>query len=280
MERRQLETFLAIVDSGSFSLATKQLYMTQSAVSQSIRKLEDDLGEKLLVRDRRGTRTTPAGSLFLPIARDILRRMNEGRQAIEDLRGLRRGELAIGAVDIASIYLLPDIFRKYRQNYPDISLSVRVAGSRALGQALSKGELDLAFLFADHLPEGFDGRSFDVDRMIPVAPPGGTTRGKDLGWITYPRGSFTRELLERSFLEAGMDFSVRMEIDRPEVILQLVAAGLGKAVLPIRLVDTLKGLVKVRRLRLNGLSISRTLWLLHREPDRLSPAASSFIEEL
>lgn len=77
-----------------------------------------------------------------------------------------------------------------------------------------------------------------------------------------------------------MEFPVRMEIDRPEVILQLVSAGLGKAVLPIRLVDTLKGLVKVRRLRLSGLNISRSLWLLHRAPERLSPAARSFIDEL
>lgn len=280
MERRQLEAFLAVVDSGSFTRAAEQLYMTQSAVSQALRKLEDSLGEDLLLRDRRGARTTPAGALFLPIARDILRRMNEGRQAIEDLRGLRRGELSIGAVDIASIYLLPDIFRRYRRSYPDIDLSVRVAGSRSLLQALGRGELDLAFLFSESLPEGFDGRLIDKDRMIPVAPVGGAGAGEDLGWITYPRGSITRELLEQSYAVAGLPFPVRMEIDRPEVILQLVAAGLGKAVLPKRLVDSLSGLVKVRRLRLPRIAFTRNLWLLHHGPVRLSPAARSFVEKL
>jgi len=277
MERHQLEAFLGIADAGSFRLAADRLYVTQSAVSQAVNRLEMDLGEKLLVRDRRGARPTPAGNLFLPIARDILRRMDDGRQAIEDLRGLRRGQLAIGAVDIASIYLLPDIFRRFGRDYPDIKLSVRVGGSRTLMQALHRGELDLAFVFSVDRPEGLDGRIFDRDRMIPVGP---TLRGEDRGWITYPRGSITRELLERSFAEAGLAFPVQMEIDRPEVILQLVAAGLGRAVLPKRLVDSLRDLVKVRRLRMKGLSVTRSIWLFHRHADRLNPAARGFIAEL
>jgi len=280
MERRQIEAFLNVADGGSFRFAAERMFITQSAVSQTIRKLEDSLGERLLVRDRRGARPSSAGLLFMPIARDILRRMEEGRQAIEDLRGLRRGVLAIGAVDIASIYLLPEIFRRYQRSYPQIRLSVRVAGSRALQQALARGELDLAFLFSESMPQGLEGRPFDEDPMIPVAPFSPRKRDDDTGWITYPRGSVTRELLERSFAESGLPFHVLMEIDRPEVILQLVAAGLGRAVLPKRLVDSLGGLVKVRRLRIAGLSVTRTIWLLHREAGRLSPAARGFIEEL
>jgi DNA-binding transcriptional LysR family regulator len=277
MERYQLESLLAVTDCGSFKRAAEKLYITQPAVSQAIRKLENGLGEKLLLRDRRGVRLTPAGGLFLPIARDIIRRMNDGRQAIEDLRGLRRGDLAIGAVDIASIYWLPEIFRRYQESFPDISLSVRGAGSRELMQALSRGELDLAFVFSSERPDGFDGLFFQEDRMIPVAP---VTEKEERGWITYPRGSITRELLEASFAEAGRHFPVVMEIDRPEVILQLVAAGLGRAVLPKLLVDSLRDLVKVRRLRIKGLSLSRSIWLLHRGPENLSPAARSFIDDL
>ena len=281
MERRQLEAFIAITDCGSFGRAAERLFVTQSAVSQSLRKLEDGLGESLLVRDRRGVRLTPAGSLFLPIARDILRRMDEGRQAIEDLHGLRTGKLTIGAVDVASLYLLPKVFRRFRERYPGIRLAVRVAGSRPLLAALARRELDLAFTLGERAPDGFEARRFGEDPMVPVGPAAGSPSASgQTGWITYPRGTVTRELLEKAFAKAGLPFPVLMEIDRPEVILQLVSAGLGQAVLPRRLVEFWGPAQQLRRLRLKGLKASRPIWLAHRKPEQLSPAARSFLAEL
>jgi len=234
-----------------------------------------------VLRDRQGARPTPAGNLFAPIARDILRRMEEGKQAIEDLQGLHRGELAIGAVDAASLYLLPEVLRRFRRDYPRIRLSVRVAGSRSLLAGLQRRELDLVFVLGVEGPRDFDARLVGEDPMLAVSPADESpVRHAERSWISYPRGSVTRELLDAAFARAGLPFNVSMEIDRPEVILQLVSAGLGSAALPSRLVDSWARRGSVKRLRIPGLRIARPIWLVHREAGRLSPAARGFVAQL
>jgi DNA-binding transcriptional LysR family regulator len=293
LERRQLECFVGIVDSGGFREAAGRLFLTQSAVSQALKALESELGESLVNRPPggRGGRLslTAAGELFLPIARDILRRFDEGRQAVEQLRGLLSGRLALGAVDVAAMYHLPDPLRAFKRTHPGLEISVRVAGSRALVSGLQGGELDLVFVLGTAIPAGLAGRSFREDPMDVVAPTellrtlGRDPRPEtvaDLGWITYPRGSVTRAILEAAFREAGLPFPVRMEIDRPEAIFQLVRAGLGLAVLPQRLLDAQRWGRDLRRIALAGLAPIRPIQILHRPEASLSPAARIFLAEL
>ncbi|MCB9514253.1 MAG: LysR family transcriptional regulator [Candidatus Latescibacteria bacterium] len=293
MERRQLESFVTVVEAGSFHGAAARLYVTQSAVSQSVKALEQELGEPLLLRPAGGRsgslRLSAAGQLFLPIARDILRRFAEGRQAVVELRGLLSGRLALGAVDVAAVYHLPDPLRAFNRAHPGLAISVRVDGSRALAAALREGALDLAFVLAASTPPGLAGRHFRDDPLAVVAPPdllaglGPDPPAADvaaLGWITYPRRSVSRGLIEAAFEAAGLPFPVLMEIDRPEAILQLVRAGLGLAVLPERLLADAPGAGELARPRLAGLEASRPIRILHRPEEELAPAARAFLTTL
>ncbi len=293
MERRQLECLRAVVETGSFHRAAERLYLTQSAVSQAVKALETDLGETLIDRGagRRGGQVmlTTVGALFLPVARDILRRFEEGRQAVAQLRGLLAGRLSIGAVDAAAIYHLPDPLQRFQREHPALEISVRVDGSRPLQEALRQGELDLAFVLIDQPPAGLDGRFFREDPMRVVAPAdllaeaGSDPDPREIaerGWISYPRRSVTRGIIEEAFARAGLPFPVRMEIDRPEAILQLVRAGLGLAVLPELLLDARGRVPGVERLSLPGLEAVRPIRILHRPTSSLSPAARAFLAEL
>lgn len=293
MERRQLECFLAVVEAGSFHGAAARLFVTQSAVSQALKALEAELGEPLLVRPALGRgaqlRLSAAGQLLLPIARDILRRFAEGRQAIIELRGLLSGRLAIGAVDVAAVYHLPDPLRAFKRAHPALAISVRVDGSRALTAALREGSLDLAFVLASETPPGLEGRHFREDPLAVVAPaellaslgPQPTpTAIAELGWISYPRRSVSRALIEAAFAAAGLPYPVLMEIDRPEAILQLVRAGLGLAVLPEQLLAESAAAAELARPPLPGLSASRPIRVLHRPELELAPAARAFLAAL
>ncbi len=292
MERRQLESFVAVVEIGSFHGAADRLFLTQSAVSQSLKALEAELGEPLLLRSgggRGGTGLSAAGELFLPIARDILRRFAAGKQAVQELRGLLRGRLSIGAVDVAALYHLPDPLRSFNDSHPDLAISVRVAGSQSLVDDLRAGELDLAFVLAESAPQSLVGRPYREDALAVVAPtellarlgpePSPETVAEQ-GWITYPRGTVSRGLIEAAFTKAGLPFPVLMEIDRPEAILQLVRAGLGLAVLPERLLDESGKHETLHRVALAGLSAKRPIHVLHREETQLSPAARVFLSRL
>lgn len=292
MERRQLESLVAVVEAGSFHGAADRLFVTQSAVSQSLKSLETELGEPLLLRaSGRGgpPRLSPAGERFLPIARDILRRFEEGRQAVAALRDLLTGRLALGAVDVAALYHLPDPLRAFNREHPQLEISVRVAGSQALVEALRAGELDLAFVLARETPQGLAGGAFREDALAAIAPTELLDRlGPDpspaelasQGWITYPRGSVSRGLIETAFRAARLPFPVLMEIDRPEAILQLVRAGLGLAVLPERLLAERSESGDIRRVELPGLAASRPIRALHRPGAQLAPAARAFLATL
>jgi DNA-binding transcriptional LysR family regulator len=293
MERRQLECFLAVVEAGSFHAAAGRLYITQSAVSQALRALETEIGEPLLLRPAGGRgaqlRLSAAGQVLLPIARDILRRFAEGRQAVAGLKGLLSGRLAIGAVDVAAIYHLPDPLRAFKRAHPGLGISVRVDGSRALTAALREGALDLAFVLAAETPAGLAGRHYRDDPLAVVAPPEllaslgpapAPAAVAALGWISYPRRSVTRGLIEAAFAAARLPFPVLMEIDRPEAILQLVRAGLGLAVLPERLLADAAGASELVRLSLPGFAATRPIRILHRADAELAPAARAFIAGL
>jgi DNA-binding transcriptional LysR family regulator len=293
MERRQLECLVAVAEAGSFRRAGERLFVTQSAVSQALQTLEEELGERLLDRPAGGRgggiHPTAAGELLLPVARDILRRFEDGKQVLAQLRGLLIGRLSIGAVDVAATYHLPEPLRRFKRRHPGLELSVQVAGSVALTEALRNAELDLAFVLGESIPAGLEGRHYRDDPMQVLASADliaelgsepDPERIAERGWITYPRGSVTRAILERAFREAGLPFPVSMAIDRPEVILQLVRAGLGLAVLPERLLEVWTVGEEVGRLTLPGLHPVRSIQILHRPGEGLSPAGRAFLAEL
>lgn len=138
--------FKAVAEAGSFSVAAKGLYITQSAVSQSILQLEKYLGQKLFTRSRAGTALTPAGKTLLEHISSALGLITAGEERLEKMRHLQAGELAIGAGDtISEHYLLP-LLERFHAQCPDIKLSVI---NRTSGEALAllkSGKIDLAFV--------------------------------------------------------------------------------------------------------------------------------------
>src|SRR5690606_17870911 len=140
MELRQLRYLLAIAETGNFTRAAETVFVSQSALSQQIQSMEQEIGTVLLDRSRTGVRLTAAGEILCHHARQMLRELDEAKVAIEELEGLRRGELRIGVVQTVNAYLMPVIATAFNQRYPDIRLSIEELAADDIEAGLEQGD--------------------------------------------------------------------------------------------------------------------------------------------
>jgi len=166
MEFRQLQHFVAIVETGSISAAARHLYLAQPAISASIKKLESELKMPLLHRRERGVSLTEAGQQFLLHARQILKQAKDAKLAMHAIEGLDQGEVEIGVPPMLGSYFLPPLLMGFKHQYPALILNVIDAGTRSIRQKLLDGELELGVV-ADHdLPPEFDTEKLMQEEMV------------------------------------------------------------------------------------------------------------------
>src|SRR5215475_13563612 len=146
MQIQQLRYFLAVAEVRHFTLAARELRVAQATLSKQVSALERDLGAALFSRARGNITLTPAGEALLPLARRILADVETARREVQDLTGLRRGRVRLGATPSLFAGLLADALALFRGRYPGIELHVEEGGSRDLVHDLARGHLDLALI--------------------------------------------------------------------------------------------------------------------------------------
>lgn len=157
----QLQTFIAIVDSGSFTKAADRVFKTQSAVSMQMRRLEERIGKQLFIKDGRGNRLTVEGEKLLNYARRIIRLNNEAIAAFDDNR--LEGTLRIGTPDDYADRYMPEIIGRFAKTHPNVELYIVCEPSVDLAERIQRGELDIALV--THNPRE---RMSDVVRTEPL----------------------------------------------------------------------------------------------------------------
>jgi DNA-binding transcriptional LysR family regulator len=217
----------------SVSAAARALHVSQPALSQALGEMERRLGLPLFEREGRKRHLTRAGSELLRFAQDTLARAEELERRLEQERLGQRGNLRVGMIDAASLYILPRVVRDYRRERPEVELSLSVAPSEVLLRALSRFELDLVFAIGPLQDARLQALPIRREALLVYAPP--ESRGRDLRtaeWILYPPQSRTRALIDAAMAARGLSPRVRLESGSPEVLRQLVSLGLGWSVLP------------------------------------------------
>ncbi len=288
MEIRQLRYFISAIRHGSLRAAAREHFVTQPAVSIQLKKLEEELGEKLYVRRGRRIEPTQAGSCVLADAEEIVGRIDALTHNVGAVKAMRRGVLKMGSIDAASIYVLPDVFRAFRSRYPGIDVQVIVSDSQSLIAALGAGTIELAVVTLPLPGESYDVVPIYEDRMVLVAHPRHELarsrprrhvleRVAEMGLITYPARSTTRRLIEKVFLDNGLTLRVTMEMSSPEAIKRLAEAGLGPSILPSQVVanEVKAGTLDV--IPTGKIRFSRTLGAVFRDRGKLSPPATAFL---
>jgi DNA-binding transcriptional LysR family regulator len=285
MELRQLAYFLAVAEERNFTRAAQRIPIAQPAISQQVRRLEAELGERLFVRDRRGIRLTAAGEALLPHARAMLADAEHAREAVAALRGLLTGRLAFGFVLPLPDQRLPGLVGAFHRQYPGIELKLIEDETDALLAALATGQLDAALVGLgryDRPPPDVESLLVAREPVVVAVDPRHPLAGagsiplhalRDEPMIAFTSASKQRSTLEAACHAAGFAPRVVAETSDLGVVIDLVQHRIGVAVLPRSALD---GADTVARLRLTRPKLDRRILLVWR-PGGGPPAARAFL---
>lgn len=295
MDLDRLRTFVLAAEELNFSRTARMRHLSQPAVSQQIREIEDFLGVALFERRGRGLALTPAGERLKPLAVALLKDAESLREVIAEFRGVAQGVLRIGAGTSLGVYLLPYVLGAFSRAHPTIRASLRIAESEALVRSLREGELDLALVEEDlHLGRLFGWEKVPLidDELVLIAAADHPWAARkaialpelaDQVFIMRPPDSPTRLLIQDRLVEAGFDpirLSVRFELGHTEGIKRSVMAGLGLGfVSRYAIADELKARTLVE-IPIRDFAIRRKLWLIRPAEKNLPSHLQRFVEVL
>ena len=287
MTFRQVEIFVSVARARNFTRAAETLHVSQSTLSQHVLDLERELGVRLFDRLGRAVTLTEAGRLFEEHATRIATAVASARRTIDELKGLERGSLVIGASTTPGIYVLPGIVATFRRRYPGIEISLRIGNSRVIEERIRADEVDLGVVGGHGL--GANERCVAaglVDELLLIVPPRHPwARRREIApreldqapLLMREQGSATRVVTERTLRQAGVKFATAMELDHIEAVKQAVMVGLGVAFVSMHAV---RGEIATRRLcglRLKGLRVRRHFHVIHNEARTLTASGRAFM---
>ncbi len=283
MDERRLRYFLAVVDEGSVTRAAQRLRMAQPSLSQALRAFESELGVQLFHRVGRGLRLASAGQALVGPARQILRAIDEARNAVSGVVELRAGTVEIAALPTLAVDPMARLIGRFRALRPGVEVRVLEPESvDRVGALVREGACELG---AAHLPlpgEQLVTHSLGEQELQFVLPPKTPAdqrpiRARELAQtplVVSPPGTSTRILLEQTLAAIGVTPQIAVQTAAREAIIPLVLAGAGAALLPSALATEARRRGAV--VRSARPPITRKVGLVHRQGS-LSPAANAFL---
>lgn len=284
MELRQLEYFVAVAEERSFTRAAERVLVAQPGVSAQIKRLERELGQELLDRSGRQVKLTEVGAAVLPYARAALAAVAGARLAVDELTGLLRGHIAVGAVTSHKVDL-PGLLAEFHERHPAVEITLSEDDTDNLLDALRHGGLDAAVVsIGREVPDGIAFVVVDEQPVVAavahdheLAPHAAisldTLRGRPL--ISLPRGTGIRRLLDDACGAAGFRPHISFEAGDPATLAKLAAKGLGVAILP-EIVAALRP-DELTAVRIERPSLSGRLVFAWRADGPSGPAGRAFV---
>lgn len=241
MNLRQVEYALAVVDHGGFSAASRAIHVAQPSLSQAVRRLEEELGASLFVRAGRGVTLSHAGEAFIGPARRLLREVENVRATVGAHAALAIGQVDVVALPTLAVDPLVGVLGRFRKRHPGISVRVVEPSSAAeLRTMVRDGRAELGL--TDSRPRDGDLLSRQVGRqeLFAVLPPAEAVPSGSITLSEFaahplvlgPPGASTRQVVEQSMLERGLEIRIAVEIGQREAVVPLVVGGAGATALP------------------------------------------------
>ncbi len=284
MELRSLRYLLAVAEEGHFTRAAERCFVSQPALSQQIRKLEEELGEVLLDRATTPVRLTAAGEVVVAHARRMLAELEAMRVALDELQGLRRGSLVVGAVQTVQAYLIPYAVTAFIRRYPGVRLHVLELPADEVEAGVLEGRFHLGLSFVPAGPEGLESIPLFDEELVLVVSSEHPLAGRRVASLEMlaqtplallPTLYCTRRLWDRWAQAMGLKPQVALELNTIEGLLQLARTLRMATVLPgltLRL-EAARGLQAVL---LPEPSPRRTVGIIRRKGAYVCRAAQAF----
>ncbi|MGI6630227.1 MAG: LysR substrate-binding domain-containing protein [Bacillota bacterium] len=289
MNERKLRVFYEVATKLNMTEVANQMYISQPAISQTIRELENDFGVQFFDRIGKKLYLTHEGEIFLNYVRRIINLYDDCFKTLKDSSELKTGKMRIGASTTIGIYILPQIIGEFHQKYrdKDIEISINIVNTKIIADMILKNQIDFAFVegpvFSDEIIEDF----FCLDELVFIIPP-------NHPWVQYDKidlkflentkiimrekGSGTREIFEEALKRFDVNYCVDFELGNTEAIKKAVEANLGVSCISRRCVEkeARDGKIVIRRLK--GLRIMREFHLIYHKDKYLSKLFNLFID--
>jgi DNA-binding transcriptional LysR family regulator len=286
MQLPDLAAFLAVASDRSFSAAARRLHRTQPAISQAVRRIEDELGERLFDRSSRDGTLTEAGRLLQDYAQRLLGLAAEAETAVRELQQVRRGRVIIGANEAAVHSLLPHVDR-FAQQHPNVVVDVRRVPSRQIANAVLDRSLDFGVLTFQPADRGVQTISLGGDDVVLLTSPKHPLAGRrrvtleEVGRqviIAHNDPSPTRDRVLRAYERRQTSINIQISLPSLDGIKRAVEMGIGVALLPRRCALTEISRGHLVAIRVPDLGATRTVRLVYRRTGERSRAAEAFLE--
>jgi LysR family tcuABC transcriptional regulator len=292
LDLRQLRYFTQIVESGSLSAASRQLFIAQPALSQQLSKLESEIGKPLLIRSSKGVAPTENGLALYHHARFMLRQLDQALSIARKESGAVHGMVSVGlpATTVSALGL--PLVRRIRERYPSILLNVVEGMSGHLGQMMRMGQLDLAVLFASDVAPDMSVRALLEEELFVMLPRHSTLVAPRRASLTIaeaaalplilPTGTHgLRRRIAAEFEQRSLQAHIVAEIDSLSLLMNCVYHGMAATIKPMAAIylEGERGR-KWRALSVSDARMSRRNYLYCLPPERLSTAAAVVATEL
>lgn len=287
MEVRDLQVFISVAKHLNYTRAGEEVHLSQPSVSVRIKQLESELGVKLFEQLGKKVALTEAGQLLVTYANRVIRAVEDARHAIEELQGLDRGSLRIGASTTPGMYIIPRTIARFKQLHPNIEVHLGIRDTREIEDGVIRNEFDFGFVGGHLAGDEVDVLPWLRDELVLIVPPTHRLASKkivkrdDLAkerFIGRESGSATRATVADRLKELEIQLETVMEMENPESLKKAVQSGLGVAFISKFAVETELKAKAIAAVRIQKLSISRELKIVYRRDKHLSRAARAFIE--
>jgi DNA-binding transcriptional LysR family regulator len=286
VQLQDLKAFVTVAEERSFSVAARRLHRTQPAVSQAIRRVEEDLGDRLFDRSSRNGTLTEAGVLLLEHARRLLRMADEAQAAVRELHQVRRGRVVIGANEAAVHSVLPYL-REYAAAHPDVTIEVRRVPSRRIAAELLDRSMDFGVMTFAPAERGLQSIPLGSDELVMLAHPKHPLAARkrvsigEVGRevvIAHNDPSPARERVLRLYERKHEPINIQVSLPSLDGIKRAVEMGVGVAVLPRRCALTEIERGDLVAVKVPELKATRVVRFVFRRTGELSHAAAKFLQ--
>ncbi len=229
MESKPLRYFVSVADIGNVTKAAAELNIAQPALSIAIKKLEAELDIALFHRDERRLTLTDEGRVLLPLSRNVIQQLDDAKLAMDELKGLEKGEVRLGVPSMMGSYYFPNILMGFKACYPNLKLTVVEAGTQSIREMLLKGELDLGVVINEDVPAALEVDPIFRSQMVAVVGERHPLAKKDhisyqtffeQELVMFKKGYFHREFIDDICQSHGLETKFSFETNLLAMILK------------------------------------------------------------
>jgi len=286
---RHILVFNSVAETLNMSKSARSLYITQPAVSQTIKDIENKFSIKLFIRKGKNIMLTQEGKDFRIYARRVVNLMNEAQICLEDFNSLNKGRIHVGASSTIGNYLLPELIQTFNKKYSNIDVVTFIGNTHDILNKLEMYDIDIGLIEGLPQPDNrnIKATKFMEDELIFICSnkhPLGSRKNVSLkelkkeSFISREKGSGTRQIMEAEFKKLGVHLNVMYEFNNSEAIKNAVLSNLGVSVLSKLVVKKELKNKSLRKIDLKDFKIARWFYLL--ETDNYNKAQQAFIQHV